>query len=520
MRYSSSLTSSVREFVEDYLARRITEANSGQDLGSTALQIRENLSDPENVSTVDFVLRRYIQSRVPSLLEGMGELPDLVHGKKNLPWDKKVLRRLARILEKESLAEGAKIEDKEWYAYLTGSSPRKREKLFMAAFTLGMSVEDTMDLLLACGKEPYSVRNPLDLICMFCQSAQETYAWAEAEDMYRQFLEGKKAAGSSDAGRPTAGMTEKLSGKLHEIFRDGLREADARKALLAYMIENSAEFPSYEKVVKAEKAFDGTEEKRDRITRTVFLEGYSTERLALFERLAEYLAVLYPRYSTIDAEKDGEGENRGWDQKTWNRKWHDVVDGQGTISLRALSNAMMEKSLWKDIVWAGGKEDPFERKMRELCGNYEKHMMAVERMRRGGNNPAFFERRDALLFVYFFISGFIEVCTGTRGEDRERYARLQELSFRDHDLDMAVEEIMEKVERVLLEEEDPKLRFDCLRECFNMILAQLEYPNLYLPAQFDRFVLLSLLAEDPAELSALVMSRGDWEFQFGGDTED
>ena len=181
MRYSSSLTTSVQEYVADHLARRITEANSSQNIGSTALQIRQNLSDPANVSTPDFVIRRYIQARIPQLLEGKTGLADLVHGKKNLPWDSGTIRSLARVLEKESLAGGAKIEDKEWRGYLTGSSPRKREKAFMAAFTLGMSVEDTMDLLMAFDMEPYSVRNPLDLICLFCQSAQEPYSWAKTE---------------------------------------------------------------------------------------------------------------------------------------------------------------------------------------------------------------------------------------------------------------------------------------------------------------------------------------------------
>lgn len=520
MRYSSSLTTSVKEFVEEELARRITEANDSQKIGATALEIRQNLSDPAGLSTPDFVLRRYIQARRPELLEGMAGLADLVRGKRNVPWDSAVIRRLARVLEKESQAEGAKIEDKEWQGYLSGKScPRKRKKAFMAAFTLGMSVEDTMDLLLACDMEPYSVRNPLDLICMFCQSAQEPYTWAEAEDMYSQFLAGRKAQGEKAIGTPTAGMTEKLSGKLTELFSEGLQGANARQALVNYMLANSGEFPGYSKVVQAAKEATKTQPARERITREVFLEGYSTERLELFLRLAEYLAVLYPDYTADVAKKDGEEENRDWDVKVWDRERKPVADEKG-ISLSALSRAMLEKSLWADIIWDKGKnEEPFEQKMRELCVNYEKHLMAVDRMRRSGSNPAFFERRDGMLFGYFLISGFLEVCAGSAPGDRERYARLQELAFREHDFDMAMEEILDKVERVLMGEDNAKKRFDCLRECFNMLLAQLEYPNVYLPSQFDRFVLLSLLAEDPAELSALVMSRGDWAFQYGDETE-
>ena len=44
-----------------------------------------------------------------------------------------------------------------------------------------------------------------------------------------------------------------------------------------------------------------------------------------------------------------------------------------------------------------------------------------------------------------------------------------------------------------------------------MILGQMEHSKLYLPAQFDRFVLLALLSEDPEELASLVMSEAEWE---------
>lgn len=505
MRYPNSLTTSVQEHIGTVLARKIISANTRQQLGSTAREIRRYLSDPATLSTPDFVIRRYLQVSHPELLAEYGQLPDLVAGGKNVPWDDAVIRSLARKLEKLSLRQGAKFEAKEWRGYLTGKGSKKRSKAFMAAFTLQMGVEDTMDLLLSLGMESYCVRYPLDLICMFCQEYPGAYTWAEAEAMLGEFLE-KRRSPCDNAQAPTRDMTAQISMELKRIFEQNLQGSNARDALIRYMVDHSAEFVSFPKGGKE-----------------LFLPGYSLNRMERYLRMAEYLAVLYPRYPVRLTQKDGEEENRSWDNNPWDIRRKPVADPKDGISLAALKKAMFSEGMWADIIWKrDSREDAFEQSMREFCDNYENHIMAVERLRKGGRNVAFFDRRDALVFTYFLISGYVRLCRSTEREDRDREQRLREMAFTDDPFDMALEEVLDKAEGLFADydPEDCLASFNSLCECFNMILAQMDYQNLYLPAQFDRFVLLSLLAEDPTELSAVVMSQGDWEYYYGGTAEE
>lgn len=503
MRYENSLTTSVENHIQNTLALNIIRANSRQQTGSTAREIREYLSNPATVSSPDFVIRRYIQSHHPALLEDYQGLADLTTGT-NAPWDESVIRSLAGKLAKLSTEQGAKIEAKEWRNYLTGKGITKRPKAFMVAFTLQMGVEDTLDLLLALDKDPYSVRYPLDLICLFCQEVPGTYTWAEAAAMLEEFL-ARRPAVSDDVQGPSAGMTEQISTDLKQIFDKNLQGSNARAALLDYMVAHAAEFVSCKKGGKE-----------------YFLPGYSLRRMDMYQRLCEYLAVLYPSYQVPATEKNCEGENRDWDTNLWNARREFVTDDNGVVSLTALARAMFSDGLWADVMWNKGQgEEAFERQMREFCANYGQHMAALERLRKGGRNVEFFERRDALLMTYFLISGWGNLCASDEDADRKTADLLRDMAFSDTDFDIAVEEVLDKAERIL----SPAYagtaasRFQTLCECFNMILAQLGYQNLYLPAQFDRFVLLSLLAEDPAELSVAVMSQGDWDFYYG-DADD
>ena len=72
-------------------------------------------------------------------------------------------------------------------------------------------------------------------------------------------------------------------------------------------------------------------------------------------------------------------------------------------------------------------------------------------------------------------------------------------------------QMMDKVETLYDSDENAPRYFQGLCQCFNMILPQMGHTNLYLPAQFDRFVLLALMSEDPEELASLIMSEAEWE---------
>lgn len=495
MTYENSLTTSVQAYISSELALKVMQANTTQQIGSTARQIREYLTDPACISTPDFVIRRYLQTFHPGLLADLGSLPDLIRSGKNLPWPQAALSALAGKLEKLSREQDAAISAAEWTRYLGKSVPTSREKVFRMAFSLKMDTNQTLDLLLAYGMEPYSVRHPLDLICLFCQKVGGTYTWAQAKQMHDTFL-ARRRPGTGSRPAATPGGTMQLQSDLNELFARSLQGANAQQALLDYMVEQSGEFLSF----------------LDR-GREIFLPGYSLRRSTRFGRLSQYLAVLYPTIITPAMRKNTGGDPSKMDPKQWHNTTEYVVDRQtGKLSLPRLVRAMFHSSGWLELEW---KEDApkgsFEDNMRIFCGNYKQHIDKVNRLYTGGSNIAFFDRRDALLFIFFLLSGCLKQLEYNDEESEARLERLRTMSTRADPFDSAVGQVLEQITSLYEDPVDASAHFRSLCRCFDMILGQMGYAKLYLPAQFDRFVLLALLSEDPEELASLVMSEAEWE---------
>ena len=81
--------------------------------------------------------------------------------------------------------------------------------------------------------------------------------------------------------------------------------------------------------------------------------------------------------------------------------------------------------------------------------------------------------------------------------------------------DDAISEVLSNIDYVFADPDDVDAiadRFDSLRDSFNLILAQMDYANVYLPARFDRFVILSLLAVNPTELTPLIMCQSELDY--------
>ena len=493
MSFQKSLTSSVQERISADLALKVMTANSSQQIGRTARELHAYLSDPETLCTPDFTIRRYLQAFHANLLTDLGPLPDLVKSDKNVPWPQESVNMLSRKLTLLSKEQGAAISTTEWLRYFSGSVPSDREKVFRMAFTLKMDVSQTMDLLLACGKEPYTTRYPLDMICLFCQRKPGTYTWAQARQMLDQFMS-RRTPADEELAAPTENATQQFHADLDALFERSLQGSNAQDALVDYMVEHSAEFISFRDTDK-----------------DVFLPGYSRRRSAQFKRLSQYLAVLYPHFFKPRTEEDTTGDSKKMDPKQWKHQIKYVIDPKtGMLSLPKLVQAMFWASSWNDLEWhKKAPKGSFEDNMRMFCRNYKQHIDKVNRLYTGGNNIAFFDRRDALLFIFFLISGYMKLLAFDDYDASVRIQKLREMTASGRRFDEAVGHVLAQLDSLYDDREDPGKFFDGLCTCFNTILSQMGHANLYLPAQFDRFVLLALLSEDPEDLASLIMSEAE-----------
>lgn len=613
MRYDNSLTSNVQNYIANSLAKKVLTAQNSIEISGVARDIRNYLCDQSTLNTPDFVIRRYIQKNKPDLLPPTFNVPNLTDQEdafgdeqtntyrqvvkvdsssgntragSNCPWPEEALNVLAKKLFDRAKERGTNISKKEWDRYLHGKGVSKREKAYQIAFTLDMDVDSTIDLFLSLDMEPYSVRYPLDLICLFCQHDPGKYTWADAEHMLNEFLQHRDLQDYSE-NTPTQGMTRQITSELQSIFALALPEADAQKALIKYMVDNSGEFVFYkETTLKARRDSEGKLVKdnagktiKDEVIIEKYLHGFSLSRKADFLRLTEYLAILYPLYQVQKETRQGEASepsDTGVDE-TVNRF---VRNKDGKINLNALVRSMFYNSGWSDIVWKKNskptnEEDRFDEAMRIFCQNYWQHIYAVSKTLQESKEDqlddpkddllddeslAFFDRNDALVFIYFLINGYkdlLERCDDESSAEykqpasekssrhipsllsaRESYDVLEDMfcsetgcdslffdayentqSLEDmfcsmYDVNTVISEALDKA-ALFFNSNSESLsteHFKSLVESFNLILTQLGYTNLYLPARFDRFVVLSLLSATPDELTPLIMCQEELDY--------
>lgn len=250
-----SLTNQVEAEIDQILTSCVDQARREWDMKTTSANIQSNLSDPSSAIDLSFFLRRYIQDHYPQWLPSDIPFCDL-RKSKNIKWggddtdrNKQIIYAVSRKLAKESENKETGILANQWCRYLNDSGIQQRDLIFRIAFTLNMSVEDTIGLMLACGQETYSMRCPMDLICWYCQSSQQKYTWTQVNKMYTTFMENRirNIQGTESATAPAVDMTEQIHKKAVSILEGSLPPGDKDEALTRYMIENSREFIVFRK---------------------------------------------------------------------------------------------------------------------------------------------------------------------------------------------------------------------------------------------------------------------------------
>lgn len=500
VRASGSLTYQVEEEIDHILTSYVAFARSEWDMVTTSSNIQANLSDHSSSIDLSFYLRRYIQTHRKEWLPKNIPLLDL-YKTKNVAWVESNTEQNAQLIEavsvelaKESKEHKTNIAARDWRRYLSGSQITQRELLFRIAFTLDMSVDDTIGLMLASGHEPYSYRDPLDVICWFCQSSHNKYTWNLVKDMHKEFCAKRDEIiqRAESVTAPTDGMTKQIQSDADKIIEKYWTAPVEAKVWIDCMVANSAEFPLFPVFTNGHMA-------------NLSLPGYSQDRLQKMLNLTLYLRSIYPHQ--------------------WNLgiKVPVAIGNNGYPILTQLVRAMFNLSGWDQINWDESEnkgradrrtEYKFELAQKTFCQNYVvNHISKIQRMCDCEDNVAFFQRRDALLFIFFLLSGYVSEKVDC-ADHNEIHNKIERLLRRGDAFDLIIGRALAKAKIAHDEEDDLQERFEMLRQSFDLILNALGYHEVYMPSMLDRLLLLALLSDNPNKMATMIMC------QVGGDIQD
>lgn len=454
MSYEHSLTVAAQEEIDNYIARQTAQASAALDRLRTAFELVDFLEDERTLLTPGFVLRRHIQAR--GLVSGK-DCADLSQTG-NVPWPREEVYRAAAELSSISNRDhGLAVSTSNWEKYLSDDMNQgiQRDMIFKLAVITGMGREETMELLRACGQAPYNIKRPLELLCWYCQCVPGIYTWRGVQDLLRRFQTYSADASARAKGRPhpqkeeerpEEGTTKLLSSSVEGILGSSLPAAEAERELMEVMVKHCGQ-----------------------------LKGFSRTAQSSLMRLTEYLKALY------------------------------VPDGRD--SLQKLISAMFQAQGWnfddvcqsshgKRYVFRGEGEEEgmprreycvFDRARGDIALFCKRYYARACALRRGSEGV---DRRDVLLLGYFLITGYQ---AGTPAE-RDGFWALTEGGA---PLDRRMARLRENLEAMAGAEDMKEKQVLCCR-IFNGLFEEFGFLPLYVPAPFDRLILLSLLNDQPA----------------------
>lgn len=481
--------------------------------------LRAYLEDASLTLTPGFVLRRHLQKTFPEQL--LPDTPDL-QTRGNVAWDDAVIESLSAFLAQKCIREhGFELRRRDWGKYLRDEQvPQKRKTAFKIMLVTAMDLETALDYLLACTMEPFSAREVLEVILLFCVQEPGAYTWQDVCTMQTRFWEGTDGAAVSDRSAPPM-MTVWINSQA-KCAHQGRTKEEAMAAMLSAMDHCRDKFRKNQGNDK--EALTILLEDGSRVD--IKLEGFSMGRYLAFRRMAEYLEVFfnyYPVAAEVDVGKR-ETENHRNQELTYEDDiptfgslakallFHSELNGldwdKRTYNEEKRKSRKKEKSSDAHAVSPEKTDDPFGDEMFAWANTLVERMYGVDRIRTGGNHLKFFRRKDALFFIYFFLWAYQKYL---REKKEWELDKVKALFAEDRfDLDRAMDDVCWKLRQLC---ETPKstltVRMNTYRYCFNRLLGALGYTNLYLPSRLDRALLMALLREDtlPILLSKREMEK-------------
>ena len=537
--FDNSLTRQV-EISMNQFAKEL--ADMSDELMNDPMKVVHALNDKRNICTPGFLMRRQIQGKLPELLEAAAEeskevYADLFVGD-NIMWPESLVKRLCVKLEKYVKTECDQVViASQWKDWLGDKRIPTRKVAAKLSFLLDMDDYTTTKFLLSCGHEPFSVRNPLDCICLFCKLFRPKGDWKKVEEILAQYERNRPERMSDNHKRTQSlgsiGMTHRISNKIPELASVGTPESklvDVQNDLIEYMYSIDSEFTR--RKVKS---------KKDTKTDRPYLSGYSLERCQKLLELTRYLVVLYPGYDHAVYV----GGDRRMDSRTKRKKdkvcvskiqyseeeWKNVrIDANGYPDLRDLSRAFVYLHEW-DFAEPSGlglvginpktgkafktstkkeKHDkiPFNNDVYMICNAYceNERLPSIALMLTQVDNAVPVERKDILLMAYLFISAY-----SRKSYDPILRDTLYEMANSNSDTDTFSEEmknILTQLEdiAIMCEDEDKIAGYI---SCINQFLQLFDFEPFYPPFLLDRFILFALVGEEMG--SSFLNSNSEYE---------
>lgn len=459
MVYEHSLTYAAQMQIDHYIEKQTAKADELLDRQQTAEELLCLLTSGTELNTPDFVLRRHIQAQ--GGLVSQKECADLSQIG-NVPWPQEVVSRVAKDLSSISYQRhGLVISTANWEKYLVGSMPQgfQREMIFKLAIVTGMGRESTIDLLLSCGQAPYNMREPLELICWFCQYVPGVYTWRGVQRLLRDSMAFcSEPKNTAVPATPSQGATQLLRQSVDELLGMGDPEGElAEQRLLELIAENRWE-----------------------------LDGFSRTAQEKYLRLMKYLSALYlpgkrsNSHKLISAMYQAQNWNFEDLFQTSTRERYVFRGIEGDEKYPRYENCVLDQALGKIALF---------------CKRYYARANAVQ------NGKKSVDRQDVLLLGYFLITGYGE--KGGACPDQ-----FWALATGDSDMDLRMALLREELD-ALSSAQSMKEKQVLYCRILNELLAEFGFRFFYFPAAFDRFILLSLLTDSPAWTAGYLLGQED-----------
>ena len=522
-----SITFKVSRSLQKEWAKTMAESN--RSISSKAEGIIKHLRNESYQHTSDYILRRFIQKNYKEYVDEAERETGItcvdLSSNMNLPWDKKCIEVISEKLFKnlkrdynqtDDIAADTKllstITKKQWTDYLSEHKSIHRKQIFNIALTLGMDIENTQKLLMSCGAEPYNLHNVLDVICLYCQSSSEdkTKTSAHVWKIYTEYNMEARSGGNSK--------------------RDGSQNgsADKRPGNYGFTLEMQE---------KVNEKIDDESFLKELLARQEYFKGYSKSQWSKYHQFARFLAVLYPEYiyrhsyyesladhkSKIKSnliEEEISREVPHIEMELLIEKNGEAGDSEFLTEKKQVPDMnKLLTAIFYDATWFSGNNGSKDKLkgiakaykdvpelIHTFCDNYKVRAMAIH------NQTKPVDRNDVLLFAFFYISWFIHLSSRMRSGGKssksleKTMAGIIESIETTADRESAFDQVILEVTEVLGDPDNIKKdKYNTILKCLNLCLNGFGFVETYLPNPFDRFIVLSLMSDEPMSVSAEVL---------------